>query len=131
MKLIIITIALLLNGINVNAQKPRFKALHDPKNHAGCYIESGNKIIGNLSEEDSLGRNIALFNLSGKDENFIVSKGTIKYTMAYKNGSTKIFIKQTVTRKEPNTCLEYQLYKVKLVLKKKSYFYTFKGFCGC
>jgi hypothetical protein len=96
-----------------------------------CRIESGNKIIGNLSEEDSLGRNIALFNLSGKDEYFHEIKGSKKYSVAYKNGNMSIFIRQTATRKEPNTCLEYQLYKVKLVIKKKSYFYTFKGFCGC
>ncbi|PWK29280.1 hypothetical protein LV89_00120 [Arcicella aurantiaca] len=131
MKLIVINFALLLSAIHINAQKPKFKPLHDPKNHAGCYVESGNKIIGNLSEEDSLGRNIALFNVSGKDENFLVTQGTQKYPVTYQNGSTKIFIKQTTTRKEPNTCLEYQLYKVKLVQKKKAYFYTFKGFCGC
>ncbi|MES2517648.1 MAG: hypothetical protein V4585_06050 [Bacteroidota bacterium] len=115
----------------IQAQKITFKALNDPKNHAGCYVESGGKTIANLSEEDSLGRPIAIFNLSGKDENFHEIKGFKKYAAGYTNGDIKIFIKQTTTRKEPNTCLEYQLYKMILVVKKKTYFYTFKGFCGC
>lgn len=131
MKSLLIAVLLFTSYSNTFAQQPSFKPLLDPKSHAGCYVESGNKIIANLSEEDSLGRNIALFNLSGKDESFHEIKGTKKYPAGYKNGKISIFIRQTATRKEPNTCLEYQLYKVKLVLKKKAYFYTFKGFCGC
>lgn len=131
MKSIFTAVLLFLSYANTFAQKPSFKPLLDPKSHAGCYIESGNKIIGNLSEEDSLGKNIALFNLSGKDENFHEIKGSKKYPIGYSNGKASIFIRQTATRKEPNSCLEYQLYKVKLVVKKKAYFYTFRGFCGC
>ncbi len=131
MKSILIAVLLFVVYANTFAQKPSFKSLLDPKSHAGCYIESGRKIIANLSEEDSLERNIALFNLSGKDESLHEIKGSNKYPVGYANGNMSIFIRQTATRKEPNSCLEYQLYKVKLVLKKKTYFYTFKGFCGC
>ena len=113
------------------AQKPVFHALKDPKHHAGCYIEKGNnKTIANLSESDEED-NIALFNLTGKDEAFKAIKGTKYYPEAFANKRYRILIHQTFIKKEPNSCLEYYRFKIKVIYRGKNYFYQYKGFCGC
>jgi hypothetical protein len=117
--------ALLFSAATVFGQKPVFKALANPKLHAGCYIGGGDKILANLSEDGG-----ALFNLSGKDEVLTTIKKIRGYGEAYGNGQYKIYINNIFVRKGDG-CLEDHRYKIKLVYKGKSYNYTFKGFCGC
>ena len=114
-----------LSASAVFAQKPVFKTLADPKQHAGCFIEKGDKVIGNLSEEDG-----ALFNFGGTDVLFKAIKKTKGYTEAFGNKTYKIYVNDKFIKKGDG-CLEDHRYRVKVIYRGKSYTYSFKGFCGC
>lgn len=108
-------------------QKPVFHNLKEPNLHAGCYLEGKNgKTIGNLTEEGG-----ALFNFNGKDEIFPAMKGTKEYLEVFGNKMYKIYIKEKKSTKVEGTCIENKIYSIKIIYKKKAYFYTKKGMCGC
>jgi hypothetical protein len=130
MKKIILLMSLFVSAYAM-AQKPVFKALLDPKMHAGCYIESGKKTIANLSETGANGEQGALFNINGQDLFFKAGKGDAQYPDLYTNGDYKIYVKDKLGKKDPNSCLEAHSFAVKLVYKGVTYLYRFKGFCGC
>lgn len=108
------------------AQKPVFHDLKDPKMHAGCYIDGKKNAVANLSEDEG-----ALFNFKGKDEIFPGIKGTKEYPEAFGNSIYKIFIKIIKSTKVEDSCIEENQYSIKVIYKKKAYFYTKKGMCGC
>lgn len=125
MKYIIVLMVFLLSA-NGMAQKPVLHDLKDPRMHAGCYIDGKNNPVGNLSEEGG-----ALFNLTGKDMLFPAIKATKEYPEAFGNKAYKIYIKEIRSTKVEDTCIEDKIYSIKIVYKKKAYFYTKKGMCGC
>lgn len=121
-----------LISFGVFAQKPKLNELKDAKNHAGCYVLKGNNsTIANLTETDEEGNDVAIFNFTGKDEYFKTVKGTKYYPMAFSNEKYQIFVHQSFLKKERGTCLDYYRYNIKIVFQGKSYFYQYKGFCGC
>lgn len=108
------------------AQKPVLHDLKDPKMQAGCYIDGKKNPVANLSEEGG-----ALFNFKGKDETFPSIKGTKEYPEAFGNKTYKIYIKVIKSTKVEDSCIEENQYSIKIIYKKKAYFYTKKGMCGC
>ncbi|GAA5099337.1 hypothetical protein GCM10023210_36630 [Chryseobacterium ginsengisoli] len=108
------------------AQKPILHDLKDPKMHAGCYIDGKKNAVANLSEDEG-----ALFNFTGKDEIFPPIKATKEYPEAFGNKVYKIYIKETKSIKDKNSCIENKIYEIKIIYKKKAYFYSKKGMCGC
>ncbi|WP_428070584.1 hypothetical protein [Chryseobacterium gambrini] len=111
---------------NFSAQKPVLHDLKDPKMHAGCYIHGKNNPVANLSEDEG-----ALFNLNGKDEIFPSIKGTKEYPEAFGNKTYKIYICETKSVKDGESCIENKVYSIKIIYKKKAYLYSKKGMCGC
>ncbi len=126
MKPIFILMILFLSENFLYAQKPVLHDLQDPKMYAGCYIDGKNNPVGNLSEEGG-----ALFNLTGKDELFTAIKATKEYPEAYGNKVYKIYIKEIRSEKVEDSCIEEKVYSIKIIYRKKAYFYTKKGMCGC
>lgn len=109
------------------AQKPVFHNLKEPNRHAGCYLEGkGGETIGNLTEEGG-----TLFNFTGKDGVFPAIKPTKEYPEAFGDRVYKIYIKEKKSVKDPDSCIEDKIYSIKIIYKKKAYFYTKKGMCGC
>ena len=94
--------------------------------HAGCYVDGKKNPVANLSEDGG-----ALFNFTGKDELFPVIKATKEYPEVFGNKTYKIYIKETRSTKVEDSCIEEKGYSIKIVYKKKVYFYTRKGMCGC
>jgi hypothetical protein len=113
---------------NLFGQKPVFHDLKDPKMHAGCYINGKENAAANLTGVDDDG---ALFNFKGKDEVFPSIKGTKEYPEAFGNKTYRIYLKVVKSTKDGESCLENIQYSVKVIYKKKAYFYTKKGICGC
>lgn len=111
---------------NFSAQKLVLHDLKDPKMHAGCYIHGKNNPVANLSEDEG-----ALFNLNGKDEIFPSIKGTKEYPEAFGNKTYKIYIRETNSVKDGESCIENKVYSIKILYKKKAYLYSKKGMCGC
>jgi len=122
--LLFLIIFLLIN--NFSAQKPVLYDLKDPKMHAGCYIDGKNNPVANLSENEG-----ALFNFKGKDEIFPPIKGTKDYPEAFGNKTYKIYIRETKSIKDGESCIENKVYSIKIIYRKKAYFYSKKGMCGC
>ncbi|MCF2220518.1 hypothetical protein H9Q08_14615 [Chryseobacterium sp. PS-8] len=122
--LLFLVIFLLIN--NFSAQKPVLHDLKDPKMHAGCYIDGKNNPVANLSEDEG-----ALFNFNGKDEIFPSIKGTKEYPEAFGNKTYKIYIRETKSIKDRESCIENKVYSIKIIYKKKGYHYSRKGMCGC
>ena len=125
MKYLSFLIIFLLSN-NLFAQKPVFHDLKDPKMHAGCYIDGKENPVANLSEDGG-----ALFNFNGKDETFPAIKATKEYPEAFGNKMYKIYIKETKSIKDKDSCIEDKIYSIKIIYKKKDYFYSKKGMCGC
>lgn len=125
MKYLSLLIIIFLSS-NFFAQKPVLHDLKDPKMHAGCYIDGKKNAVANLSEEGG-----ALFNFKGKDEIFPAIKSTKEYPEAFGNKAYKIYIKETKSVKDPESCIENKVYSIKIIYKKKAYFYSKKGMCGC
>ncbi|WP_294314667.1 hypothetical protein [uncultured Chryseobacterium sp.] len=126
MRTVFFLIILFLSENFLYAQKPVLHDLKDPRMHAGCYLDGKNNPIGNLSEEGG-----ALFNLTGKDVLFPAIKATKEYPEAFGNKAYKIYIKETGATKVEDACIEDKIYSIKIVYKKKAYFYKKKGMCGC
>lgn len=122
--ILFLIIFLLIN--NFSAQKPVLYDLKDPKMHAGCYIDGKNNPVANLSEDEG-----ALFNFNGKDEIFPSIKGTKEYPEAFGNKIYKIYIREAKSVKDGESCIENKVYSIKIIYKKKAYFYSKKGMCGC
>lgn len=125
MKYVIVMMVFLLSAKGM-AQKPVLYDLKDPRMHAGCYIDGKENPVANLSEDGG-----ALFNFTGKDELFPAMKATKEYPEAFGNKAYKIYIKATGSTKMEDTCIEEKVYSIKIVYKKKAYFYKRKGTCGC
>lgn len=119
---------------SANAQKPSFKTLKDGKFHAGCFIygdKNQEHAIANLSEYDSLGNDVGIFNFKGTDLLLKRAKGTAKYPELYQNKDYKVYVREQLMSHEPPSCLYYNRYYLKVIYKKQTYYYIFKGFCGC
>jgi len=125
MKYIVILMVFLLSA-NGSAQKPVLHDLKNPGMHAGCYIDGKENPVANLSEDGG-----ALFNFTGKDELFPAIKEAKEYPEAFGNKIYKIYIRETRSAKVQDSCIEEKVYSIKIVYKKKAYFYTKKGMCGC
>jgi hypothetical protein len=89
--------------------------------HAGCYIDGKNNPVANLSEDEG-----ALFNFNGKDEIFPSIKGTKEYPEAFGNKTYKIYIRETKSVKDGESCIENKVYSIKIIYKKKAYHYSKK-----
>ena len=94
--------------------------------HAGCFIDGKKIPVANLSEDSG-----ALFNFTGKDETYPSISGTKKYPQAFGNKVYKVYIKETKSVKDKNSCIENNEYAIKVIHKKKAYYYKKKGMCGC
>jgi hypothetical protein len=112
-------------------QKPVFRVLQKPDFHAGCYLGSFKKTLGNLSAEDTSGEAGAVFNLNGKDDFLKQTESSDKNISVYKNENYEISIGKHLLYKEKNSCLDHYRFDVKVIYKNKTYYYTFRGFCGC
>ncbi|GEM_PF-1966127 len=129
---IVSTLFLLIVSVNIYAQKPKFHRLIDPHLQAGCFIENDmEEVVANLSFYDDQGETVGIFRLGDQDELLPYSQGTKAYPEVFENETYKIFIKSTLTKKDPDSCLEYQRFKVKVIFEGKTYRYRFSGFCGC
>ncbi|MEO1434097.1 MAG: hypothetical protein AAFV80_01080 [Bacteroidota bacterium] len=118
-------------GVSTTAQELALKPLHDPRMHAGCYVEDVNgEVVINLSEEDGKGHPYALIRLGEEDLSLRGLRFKGKKNI-FGNDKVKIKVKYVFLRKELETCIELMQFVVKIKAQRKRYQYILDGFCGC
>jgi hypothetical protein len=128
-------VVLLLLGLSLlscRALTPALQPLVDPRMHAGCYVENtAGAVVANLSEEDAEGQPLGLFHLDGSDT-LLPLQSYSDSLQVFGNDRYRIEIRTTFVAHEPNTCLDYYRFTVRIQQAGRRVRQdTFPGFCGC